>query len=473
MVGNAINFQVDQTWLCPDLRNQWQLGRWQDGVVLRSRQTQNQWIFSTTEGYVLQHFTGQFTVEQVQQLCQQKFPTVSPALVTELIVSLIEREVLIIDAEAPAASSLQLKPGLQWFHQADSSWIFRNPECVTHQMQVSDRHKRAIEQLGTHTPAQILQQSDLNLAEFRTLLQQLAATGMLVGTEPAKRPKRKFTPLQLLSFTVPLCNPDAWLSRYVCYLRWIWTPTFTVILSSFLVVSIVYGWRQNAEFLQMGMVLWTQQDIWLMLTFGLLIMLVISLHELGHAFTLKHFDRIVPEIGLMFMCFMPSAITNTTDQYTLKPKQRALVVGAGVICQVTIAAIGFWLWRITNAETWLHTTSYLLIAASLMTVAINLNPLAKFDGYYLAIVLTGINNLRSRSFNFYANLLRRQPLQETLRDRWILAIYAPFSLAYTLMVMGFLLTRILGWTVEHIPAIAGFFFVLWAVYYYFPSAQTR
>ncbi|WP_287522101.1 hypothetical protein [Okeania sp. SIO2C2] len=42
-------------------------------------------------------------------------------------------------------------------------------------------------------------------------------------------------------------------------------------------------------------------------------MLVIFLHEFGHAFTLKHFGGVVPEIGLLFMCFMSVMYTSNFD----------------------------------------------------------------------------------------------------------------------------------------------------------------
>lgn len=86
MVGGAINFEMDQNWICPDLREHWQLARrHSDCVILRSRQTKQQWEFSDLEGNVLRYFTGQFTVNHVQQVCQQKACVVSPTLVSELI----------------------------------------------------------------------------------------------------------------------------------------------------------------------------------------------------------------------------------------------------------------------------------------------------------------------------------------------------------------------------------------------------
>ena len=464
-----------QTWICPSLRPYWQLGKLPNTnqLMLCSPWSQIQCSVSPIEAHTLRYFTGQFTVEQVQQQCQQTLGEVSPTLVAEFIQKLTDCQILSLEAVQPETSLgiSQLKPGVQWFPQPRGYWILRNPENVTRPMQVSDRHKAAIEQLGTCALAQILHQNNLDPAEFRTLLQQLATTGMLVGTEPAKPSKRKFTPLRLLFFSLPLCNPDPWLNRSIHYLRWLWTPQLAAVLACFLAVSVSYCVRQQSELMQMASVLWTQRDGWLMLSFGLLSLLVVSLHELGHAFTLKHFNRIVPEVGLMFMFLFPAAYTNTTDQYSLTRWQRSLVVGAGVICQITIAALAFWLWQFTDSGTWLHTASYLSLVAALLTVTLNLNPLSKFDGYYLALALTGINNLRSRSFAFYAHLLRRQPIQEVRRDRWILALYAPFSLAYSLTVLSFLLMKVTGWSFTNAPVIVLLLICVWLIYFYFPTPK--
>ena len=83
--------------------------------------------------------------------------------------------------------------------------------------------------------------------------------------------------------------------------------------------------------------------------------------------------------------------------------------------------------------------SYLLMSAALVTVVLNLNPLNAFDGYYLLVAMTGINNLRKRSLEFYFDLFRRQPSPEKISDQAILAIYAPLSIIYTVFVLGYML----------------------------------
>ncbi|MBE9126922.1 MULTISPECIES: efflux RND transporter periplasmic adaptor subunit [unclassified Coleofasciculus] len=486
-IGQQSASEDQHNWICPDISPYWQLSQLGSTkqYILRSRHDNRHIPLSPAEVYALSHFTGIFTVTQIQQLCQQKFGSaIAPHFVVELLQKLINIGILTsnesITPKLPISDSqqrnlqhsnspnLQLKSCIQWIPHADGYWILRNPEDVTF-LQVDSQSKAAINQLGKHPPADIAKQNNLSLHQLRYLLQLLTATGMLAGTKPAKPPKRKFTPLQLLFFKVPLFNPDSWLTQHIHKLHWIWTRPFALILCFFLAFSLAISLSQRPEIILTGQQLVANQGASLMLPFALLAMLVVTLHELGHAFTLKHYNGIVPEVGLLFMFLMPAAYTNTTDSYCLSRFKRILVVGAGVLCQLIIAATAFWLWQFSAH--WLATTNYLLMVAALFTIALNLNPLAKFDGYYLAVALTGINNLRSRSFQFYGNLLRGRPNPETSHNSLILATYAPFSFLYILLVFGSIFTLVTNWTLTNIPFWTATLLTIWAIYYYFPQKQ--
>ncbi len=504
---------VYQSWLCPDLRRYWRLGVGEnsDLVVLHSIEGDRRLQFSGAEGFALRHFTGQFSLQNVQAICQKQFKNrLSSLFVLELLQKLVDLQVLELqedtipqqDATATAARSQKtaeddstptlspmealreqnppsqnspsispaFKAGVHWIDHPDGYWILSNPVDVTY-LQVCDRDKLVIDRIGKQSLDAIAKEHNRSPDELKGLLRLLAATAMFVGTQPPKPPKKKFTPMQLLFFKVPLFNPDPWLNRHIDRLRWLWSRPFGWSLCFLLAASTAFGLNKRADiFLYGRQILENNLGTGVILAFVLLSILVVALHELGHAFTLKHYGGVVPDMGLMFMFLMPIAYTNTTDQYRLPLRsQRALVVGAGVLCQVSIAAIAFWIWNLSAPGSWLGTTGYLLMVASLFTVAINLNPLAKFDGYYLASAVTGINNLRSRSFMFYGHLLRLQLGPERPRDRWMLGAYAPFSFLYILSVFGFLFARVIDWTLTNIPFIALVLLLLWAIYFYMPA----
>ncbi len=466
---------INPIWLCPDLRNYWVImrDRTTQQFLLKAKHASLRHTITDVEGLAIQHFTGQYTVRQVQRICQKKHPHISNDSVQQLWQKLVLWGVLSLDeltecepsSPAPAAGP-QLKDCVQWIQTEAGHWILRNPEDVTF-VQLNDAAKQVVDQLGTDSVQAIAQTYGIAPGEMRSLLQQLAVTGMLVGTSPPQPKKKKFTPMQLLFFKLSLWNPESFLDRHIEGLRWIWTQRVWLLLCAVFALTGAIALHQRDD------LLWTSQQFLshlngsIILTFAVLSLTVVTLHELGHAFTLKHYGGVVPEVGLMFMFLMPVAYTNTSDQYALpRRSQRLLVVGAGVLCQLIIATIGFWVWNSSATGTWLWTLSYLLFAASIFTVAINLNPLAKFDGYYLTVAATGINNLRQRSFQFYGNLLKCQPIGETEGDRWILAGYAPFSLLYTLSIFGFLFLNVANIVLTHIPFTALILLAVWAVYFY-------
>lgn len=471
--------------ICPDLRSYWKLAqvKGSDTVILQAIQCERgidrNFQFSTLEGYILRYFTGQFTVQEIQNhLNQQLAVTISFPIVVELLQKLIVLGIITIDSNdskttknfPSSVTNYQLKPCVQWIAHSDDYWILRNPEDVTF-LQVNTHDKTIIEQLQYLPTHLIAEEYCISTSEIKYLLQLLAATGMLQGTSPMKPQRGKFNPLQLLSFKTRLFNPDTFLTKHIDKLRFIWTKISAFILITFLTISAINGINQQPEILHNGQQIVTAYGSSLLIPFMLLMALVVTLHELGHAFTLKHFDGIVPEVGLLFMFFVPAVYTNTSDSYCLSRFQRILVVGVGVLVQFIIAAIALWMYNLSTSGTWLSTTSILLLAAALFTVALNLNPLAKFDGYYLAVAITGINNLRSRAFKFYANLFTGKPIKEPKQACWILAVYAPFSLIYIWCVFGFLFWRVTDWSLTNIPISALMLLFIWGIYFLFPNSQ--
>ena len=438
-----------QTWLCPELRPHWCLHKHRsgEGYSLRASNGQTHLRLSPMAGYALLHFTNRYSVAQVQRRCQRHFGAACPHdLVVDLLQQLMQAGVLApvgdsestntATASSPSRSSLQLRPVVEWIEHSEGYWILRNPDTITH-LQISPADKVIIEQLGQQSVAQVAHDHQRSAGDLRKLIGFLALKSMLQGIDPPAPQRKKFNPLQLLYFKLALLNPDAWLERHVNRLRWIWQrPTFW-LLCSFLSFTVVQALAQRPDIITYAQSLIAAYRWSLLLPFGALAMAVVSVHELAHAFTLKHYGGRVAEMGLLFMCLIPAAYTDTSDSYSLRYRHQAtLVIGAGILCQVIIGALAFWLWNLTSSSSWIHTASFLLIGASLFTVLLNLNPMAKLDGYHLASAISGINNLRDRSFALYSSLLQRRPSLESGSDYWLLLAYAPLSFLYLVLVFS-------------------------------------
>ncbi|MBD2593199.1 M50 family metallopeptidase [Nostoc spongiaeforme FACHB-130] len=435
-----------QTLVCPNLKIHWQILPVVDSdkVFLQAIKTDKKLLFSATEGYALKHFDGTWTVKQVQKKCQQKFgESIDSNFIMQLLNKLADLQVLAIPKKhninnlttnsqtTKAIKLYRLKSAVQWIWHTDGYWLIRlqNTDNLAY-FQVSNYDKNLIIQLSKLPVETIIAKYKINPQYLQELLQRLALKGMLEGIEPPKYQK-KFSLLQILYFKFRLFNPDNWLNVNINKFRFIFTAEFCFLLCLFLGFTTVIAFARQETIYNFGQELWKSQGFSLIIPFALLMMFVVSIHELGHAFTLKHYKGVVLDIGLMFICLLPGAYTNTTDAYGLvKRKQRALVMAAGVICQVVIWGIALCLWSISPPVNWFYIATYLLMLAAQFTLVINLNPLNKFDGYYLLEAMTGINHLRQRSFAYYAQLWRREPSQERTEDIEILVVYAPACLLY-------------------------------------------
>lgn len=440
-----LNLTNYQAWICPNLGIHWQIVPTfgSDEICLKAIKTEQKIIFSATEGYALQHFNGTFTVQQIQEKCQHEFgEQIKPNFIVQLLDKLVDLKVLAIpknnkikkftnEKKTNNIKLYRLKSTVQWIWHTDGYWLLRlqNTNNIAY-MQVSNFHKNMILQLGKLPLETVAAKYKINPQDLQYLLQNLAIKGMLEGIEPP-RYQQKNSILQVLFFKFSLFNPDTWLKRHINKIRFIFTREFCFLLCGFLGFTTAIAFSKQERIYNLGQELWNSQGYSLILPFAALMMLVVSIHELGHAFTLKHYNGVVLDMGLMFICLLPGAYTNTTDAYGLvKRRQRSLVMAAGVICQVVIWGIALCLWSISTPGNWFYTTTYLLMLAAQFTLFINLNPLNKFDGYYFLEAITGINHLRQRSFGYYAQLLRREPNSERAEDIVILAVYAPACLLY-------------------------------------------
>lgn len=167
------------------------------------------------------------------------------------------------------------------------------------------------------------------------------------------------------------------------------------------------------------------------------------LHELGHAFTAAYFGCRVPTMGVAFMLMAPMLYTDVTDAWRLRlRRQRLLISAAGIIVELAVAAISLSLWAVLP-DSPLRGVAFVLATTSVVaSLLINLNPLMRFDGYYLLSDWLGIENLQTRSFEIARWKLREwlfalgMPCPEQLpaRHRHAMIIYAASVWVYRLLL---------------------------------------
>lgn len=190
-----------------------------------------------------------------------------------------------------------------------------------------------------------------------------------------------------------------------------------------------------------------------MLTTAIMLSLAKLIHELGHAFAASHFGCRVPSMGIALMMGFPVLWTDVTDAWRLPRRQDRLIIdAAGMFAELILAALATLWWTILPDGS-LRSGVYVLASSTwLVTLAINLNPFMRFDGYYLLTDLLDIANLQDRSFALARWHLRERLFRFNLpppelwqknRQRLLIAY------AYATWIYRLLLFTGIAWAVYH------------------------
>ena len=198
-----------------------------------------------------------------------------------------------------------------------------------------------------------------------------------------------------LMFRIPLFKPDKFLDAMLWLVKPLMTKKALMVYAVMLFVGLTQVLQQWHEFVSQlyGIISLTG-------AFSLLIALAISksFHELGHAFACKVYGLKVPTMGVMLMMIFPFLYTDTTESWKLESRAKRIWIGsAGVLAELQLAVIATLLWAVLPDGPVKQACFYLCTAAWIATLAINLSPFLRWDGYWVLSDLVGIQNLRERS----------------------------------------------------------------------------
>lgn len=166
------------------------------------------------------------------------------------------------------------------------------------------------------------------------------------------------------------------------------------------------------------------------------------IHEFAHAFTLKFYQAKVPSMGVTFIFCFPLLFTDANANWELTKRQRLNVNMAGMIAEIHIGMLAFFIWTIVDPGALSDIALSLFVASFVTSILINATPFLKFDGYFLLSDWFDFENLHERSANlakhqiksFMLNQSITKPEQLTQKTERNLILFAWLTWTYRLLM---------------------------------------
>jgi putative peptide zinc metalloprotease protein len=215
--------------------------------------------------------------------------------------------------------------------------------------------------------------------------------------------------LSPFAIRIPLIDPERFLRRTLPAVRplfgWIGGIAWLLVVlpAVFLVAT---HWSELTEnFLDRLMTPQSLLVIWMIFP------VLKTFHELGHGYAAKTFGGEVHDMGIMLLVFTPVPYVDASCSWAFRSKYRRALVGAGgMLVEMFIAALAFYVWLAAEPGAVRAVAYNVLIVGGATTLLFNANPLLRFDGYYILSDLLEIPNLSQRSNKYVGYLVESRLL---------------------------------------------------------------
>jgi len=199
----------------------------------------------------------------------------------------------------------------------------------------------------------------------------------------------------IMFFRIPLFDPNEILQRLSSFIRVLLSPLGAIIWVLTVIGAIKVALDHAGELWVQSQSILAPSNLFL-LYIGIII--IKALHEFGHAFAVRRYGGEVHTMGVMFLIFSPLPYMDATAAWFFRNKWHRILVGAaGMIVEIFVAACALFIWANTGPGV-IHTLSYnMVFVASVSTVVFNINPLLRFDGYYILSDFLDMPNLHQHS----------------------------------------------------------------------------
>jgi putative peptide zinc metalloprotease protein len=208
-----------------------------------------------------------------------------------------------------------------------------------------------------------------------------------------------------LFFKVPLVRPDTFLRRTLPAARMLASPASLVAIAALGLIGIFLASRRWDQFIGTFNDFWTPAGAGF---FAATLLALKLLHELGHGYVAAAKGCRVPSMGVAFMLGAPMPYTDVTDAWKLARRRDRMAIDlAGVSVELCVAGLATFAWVFLPDGPARAVAFVFATTAWIMSLAVNLNPFMRFDGYFVLADALGVPNLQQRAFALGKWRLRR------------------------------------------------------------------
>ncbi len=275
----------------------------------------------------------------------------------------------------------------------------------------------------------------LRFLDAHQLLQRHGRAQCLSATASAQRRdgKLKWLLHNYLFLRIRLANPDRFYQALLPALGFFFTRKFW-LLAGFAALAAAFGLTQQWEsFTHTFSYVFSLEG---MLWVAVALVLSKLAHELGHGLAAKYLGLRVTGVGVAFLVLWPVLFTDVGEIWKLSDRrQRFMISAAGIAAEGLLALLALLAWLALPDG---PLRSALFVQAStvlIITLAINLNPFIRFDGYFLLSDALNFPNLHERAFGSAKGWLRgRLGFPDTGCDKGWLTLFGLATWIYRLVL---------------------------------------
>ena len=244
---------------------------------------------------------------------------------------------------------------------------------------------------------------DNGLASFSD--SDTAASGATSTVRSSGSTDRWWKKLNPLWLKIPLGRPEGFLKALQPVFGWIFcAPAFVLwsllVVAAMIVLSNAWSsfWADSANVIAQGNWVWLLAA-WIGLK---------CVHETAHGLVCLRYGGNIRETGFVLAMFTPLAYVDASSSWSFRSRwHRIHTAAAGIYIELLIASVAMLVWSRSDSALIRHILQNVIIMASVSTLVFNLNPLMKFDGYYILSDLLQIPNLMIQSTQTVQDIARR------------------------------------------------------------------